>query len=124
MIRAVRVAPLLRSFGAVAPLAVPQLSIADHGDNSGATATIAGAALGSTNQVLVQAFAEDFATAVSGGSTSGNGAVELDLARAIARGVADRHDGLHGQRHREREAVVVVGVFTDQVDPSRRPGHQ
>ena len=86
MIEAARVAPLLRGFGAVAPLAVPQLNVADHGDNSGATATIEGAALGSTNEVLVQTFQGDFGSGMpaSGGSVIQNASTPSAIPRMPA----------------------------------------
>jgi hypothetical protein len=82
MIQLARVAPLLRNFGAVAPLSTPQLAVADHADNTGATATISGAALGSTNHVFVQDFAGDLGTGTwhDAGSVDNNGFVLLSLA--------------------------------------------
>jgi hypothetical protein len=61
---------------------MPQLIVTDHGDNTGATATISGAATDSTNTVYVQSFGGDLGagTWTSAGSIEGNGAVELDLA--------------------------------------------
>ena len=49
---------------------------------------------------------------------------EATVTRPVDRRRRRRTDGDHGverQRHRQREAVVVVGVFADQVDPSGRP---
>lgn len=61
---------------------VPQLTVTDHGDDTGATATISGAASQSTNTVYVQSFGGDLdggAWSV-GGSIGGNGNVVLALA--------------------------------------------
>jgi hypothetical protein len=82
MIAVARVAPLLRNFGAAAPLAAPILSVADHADNTGATATLSGAALGSANVIYVQNFQGDLGTGVwhSAGSLNNNGALALTLA--------------------------------------------
>jgi hypothetical protein len=82
MIQAARVAPLLRVFGAAAPVTSPVLSVVDHADNTGATATIAGAALGSTNTVYVQDFSSDWQSGqwASAGSASGSDSLTLGLA--------------------------------------------
>jgi hypothetical protein len=82
MIQAARVAPLLRGFGAVGPVAPPHLSVADHGDNSGATATIEGAAIGSGNEIFVRDFEGDFGSTswTSAASLIGNGSSLLALA--------------------------------------------
>ena len=60
---------------------MPQLIVTDHGDNTGATATISGAATGSTNTVYVQNFGGELGsgTWTSTGEIEGNGEVELDL---------------------------------------------
>jgi hypothetical protein len=82
MIAVARVAPLLRDFGAAAPLSAPVLSIADHADNTGATATLDGAALGSENVIYVQSFQGDLGTGAwqSAGSLNNNGTLTLALA--------------------------------------------
>jgi hypothetical protein len=82
MIQAARVAPLLRNFGAVGPLASPNLVVIDHGDNTGATATVTGAALGSVNDVYVRDFAGGFGSGTwsSAGSVNNNGSASLGLA--------------------------------------------
>ncbi len=64
MIAVARVAPLLRGFGAVAPVCAPYLSIADNGDGLGATATISAAALASSNTIYVQSFHGELAAGV------------------------------------------------------------
>ena len=55
--------------------------------------------------------------------------VEVELGRSEAGAVADGapirargdgYGGAKGDRHREDEAVVVVGVFADEVDPTGR----
>jgi hypothetical protein len=63
------------------PMGPPTISVADHGDNTGATATVSGAGTGTTNVVFVQDFSGDLAagTWTSAGSVVGNGNVELDL---------------------------------------------
>lgn len=82
MIQAARVAPLLRGFGAFGMLTTPHLVVIDHGDNTGATATVTGAALGSLNAIYVQHFGGEFGsgTWASAGSVSNNGSVSLNLA--------------------------------------------
>jgi len=82
MIAVARVAELLRDFGAAAPVSVPRLAVADHADNTGATATIGAAALGSTNVVYVQGFDGEFATRAwdAAGSVTNNGNLALSLA--------------------------------------------
>jgi hypothetical protein len=61
---------------------VPQLTVTDHGDDTGATATISGAASQSTNTVYVQSFGGDLGGGAwtAGGSIAGNGDVALALA--------------------------------------------
>jgi hypothetical protein len=63
-------------------LPAPALTMTDHGDGSGATATINGSEAGATNVVLVQSFAGELASGVwkAAGTVSGNGNVSLDLA--------------------------------------------
>ncbi|MEX0675965.1 MAG: DNRLRE domain-containing protein [Pirellulales bacterium] len=60
---------------------VPQLTVTDHGDDTGATATISGAAAQSDNTVYVQSFGGDLGGGAwsVGGSVEGNGDVPLDL---------------------------------------------
>lgn len=60
---------------------MPQLIVTDHGDNTGASATISGAATGSTNTVYVQDFGGDLGSAawISAGEIEGNGEVLLEL---------------------------------------------
>ena len=81
MIRAARVAPLLRDFGAATPLTSLVLSVVDHADHTGATATIVGAALGSSNDILVRDFAGDWQTGqwASAATLTGNGSATLAL---------------------------------------------
>lgn len=64
------------------PLAVPTLTLADNGDDTGAVATIAGATAGTTNAVYAAPWHGGFVPAAfaSYGSRSGNGTVDLALA--------------------------------------------
>lgn len=82
MIAVARVARLLRGFGAVGPASTPSLLVSDHADNSGATATVSGAALGSTNTVYVQDFRGDLGTGQwqTAASIVGNGSANLSRA--------------------------------------------
>ncbi len=80
MIAIAEVAPLLRSLGAAAG-STAQLIVVDHGDNTGASATIAGADVLASTAIYVRDFAGDL-----GGDTwqlaaivSGNGDATLDL---------------------------------------------
>ena len=67
---------------------------------------------------------------VAAPSVGGGGfVVEVELGRSEAGAVADDasvrargdgHGGTKGDRHREDEAVVVIGVFADEVDPTGR----
>lgn len=57
MIAVAPVAPLLRNFGNLSPLAAPQLAVADHANGTGATATISGAPPGGLSTIFVQNFA-------------------------------------------------------------------
>jgi hypothetical protein len=68
---------LLRGFGSTAT-AVPTLTVVDNGDGSGAVATIAGSAVGSSNTVYGTNW-PDVAWA-SKGSRTGNGTVALSVA--------------------------------------------
>jgi hypothetical protein len=56
----------------------------------------------------------------------GHDGAEIVRAQREARagGAADRDGGLLRQRHRQDEAVVVVGVLAQQVDPARRTGER
>ncbi|HEX3725834.1 MAG TPA: hypothetical protein VHV08_06310 [Pirellulales bacterium] len=82
MIAVAHVASLLRDFGAVSPAVAPQLAVSDHGDNTGATATISAAALASTNIINVQSFRGDVGTGPwqMAGTVIGNGTTSLALA--------------------------------------------
>jgi len=61
--------------------AAPRLTVVDHADGSGATATLSGAADGSNNQLFMQSFQGELADGewASAGSLMGNGDVTLDL---------------------------------------------
>ncbi len=64
------------------PLAVPTLTLADNGDDTGAQATVAGATAGTTNTVYAAPWAGGLVPAAfdSYGSRAGNGTVDLTLA--------------------------------------------
>lgn len=81
MIAVARVAPLLRDFGAAAPPSAPGLTVVDHADNTGATATVVGAAPGTTNIVFVQGFGGDLGAGAwdAAGTLIGGGALDLSL---------------------------------------------
>ena len=67
-----------RGFGAVSPPDAPTLTWADNGDGTGAVATIAGAAAGSTNKIYTVPRTGGSWTLA--GTRTGNGTIELDLA--------------------------------------------
>lgn len=82
MIAIAKVAPLLRGFGAAAPPTPPTLAVVDAADSSGAVATIADSAPGTTNQVFVQPFSGDEGVGAwqLAGARTGDGDVPLALA--------------------------------------------
>jgi hypothetical protein len=81
MIAVARVAPILRGFGAAAPTYPPALSVVDHANGSGATATVSALPIGTVSVVYYQQFAGDLGSQVwhVGGTVIGNGSTLLSL---------------------------------------------
>jgi hypothetical protein len=113
MIQVARVAPLLRGFGSLGPLWSPRLDLLDHADNTGATATVSDAALGTINWVYVQRFDGDLGGGdwSGAGSVSGNG--DLELALATGHYFAYVHSSRGGA---EAVSSVVYFVVTDGIE--------
>jgi hypothetical protein len=113
MIGVARVAQLLRGFGSLGPLWSPHLAVLDHADNTGATATVSDAALGTINQLYVRSFHGDFgASHWSGaGLVSENG--DLELALAAGHYFAYAHSSRGGA---EAISNVVYFVITDGLE--------
>lgn len=63
------------------PISEPTLAVTDQGDGTGATATITGSDVGTTNTVYTQAFDGELGsdTWTSQGSRSGNGTIDMTL---------------------------------------------
>ncbi len=63
------------------PLTAPTPQLVDHGDNTGATATLSGSVPAATNVVWVQPFSGDvgIGTWQNAGTTVGDGQIELEL---------------------------------------------
>ena len=96
------------------PLAIPTLTVVDHADGSGATATVEGSTAGSTNEVFAQAVDGQLGTATwtSYGSRTGDGTVTLEVSKGhyLFKVVSS----LSGER--DLSNVAYLGV-TDGADP-------